>query len=574
MDYQNLVDIYIKLESTSKRLQKTKIISDFLKEVKTGLAEIILLLQGRVFPKHEDTKIGIASKLVLKAISTATGHPAAKIEKEWKHTGDLGLTVENLTSKKPQSTLVSHKLSVSKVFDNIRKLSTLEGMGSVDRKIRLISELLTSAHPKEARYIVRTLLEDLRVGIGEGTVRDAIVWAYLEPRISLEEDDIKIEDREHYNKSVASVQEAYDMTNDFAVTAELAKQGKLDDVELKIGRPVKVMLALKVSTAEEGLEKCGKPAAVEYKLDGFRLQIHKEGEKVTLFTRRLEDVTAQFPDVVKSVRESVKGSCILDAEAVGYSPKTKKYLPFQSISQRIKRKYDIDEIAEKFPVEANVFDILYHKKSMLKIPFRERRKMIEKLVTGKPYHIVCVEHILADDPKKINGFFKKSIDAGNEGLMLKSLDAPYKPGARVGHMVKLKETMENLDLVIIAAEWGEGKRANWLSSFTMACRDDNGGLVEIGKVSTGLKEKREEGLSFDEVTELLKPLIISEKGREVIVKPKIVLEIAYEEIQKSPTYRSGYALRFPRIILLRDDRGIGDITDISYVEELYYSQKK
>lgn len=638
MEYRALVDIYQRLESTPKRLGKTKIIADFLRKTE-NLSGIVLLLQGRIFPSWDETKIGIASRLVVKAISKATGITAVKIEQEWKKTGDLGLTAQNKVGKKTQATLFTRNLTVEKVFTNIRRLSTMEGAGCVDRKIQLIAELLTSSKPEEARYIIRTLLQDLRVGVGEGSLRDAIVWAFfpkieyihtlcpkcgkIVPKSGMKEclsckapfskapsfDDLSkdtyfetsnefIEDlkkgkldankiynianneRAAYNFMVDAVQQAYDITNDFGVVAEIAKSSGIKGLlnqELVIGKPVKVMLALKVNDAKEGLERVGRPAEVEYKLDGFRMQVHKKDDEIKLFTRRLEDVTTQFPDVVGFVRENVDAaSFIIDSEAVGYSPKTKKYLPFQSISQRIKRKYNIQAIAEKFPVELNVFDILFYEgKNLLKEPFKKRREILEKIINQNQKKLVLVKKILTDKEKEINNFFKESIQAGNEGLMLKNLDSPYKPGARVGYMVKLKETMENLDLVIIGAEWGEGKRASWLSSYILACRDENGALLEIGRVSTGLKEKKEEGLSFGEMTSLLKPLIISEKARGVRVKPAIIIEVAYEEIQKSPTYASGFALRFPRVVRLRtEERSVEDISNLDYIEELYYSQKK
>ncbi len=585
MEYITLVLVYEKLESTSKRLAKTKIIADFIKNIDSeDLSDIILLLQGKLYPNWDETKIGVASRLVVKALSKATGIPAQKIELEWKRTGDLGITAQNIVSKKSQSTLFSKGLELKKVISNFRKLATLEGEGSVDRKMQLIAELLTSAKPNEARYIIRTLLEDLRVGAGEGSLRDAIVWAYFWDEIGItyneEEQMIEIPNRELYNRYVDAVQSCHDTTNDFSECAKIAKTKGLLGLqknELTVGRPVKAMLALKVNDSKEAFERVGKPAEAEYKLDGFRMQIHKWGNNVRLFTRRLEDVTLQFPEVAKYIKESVKGEdFILDSEAVGYNARTGKYLPFQNISQRIKRKYNIDELSAKFPVELNIFDILFYDgKNLLNEQFQNRRELLEKIVIQKEKQIVLVKRMISSDENQVNDFFNESIKAGNEGLILKNLESPYKPGARVGFMVKLKSTMENLDLAIIGAEWGEGKRGSWLSSYTLACRDENGDLLEIGKVSTGLKEKEEEGLSFQEMTEMLKPLIISEKGREVKVKPEIVIEVAYEEIQKSPTYESGFALRFPRVVRLRsDERGTEDITGIDYVEELYYSQRK
>jgi DNA ligase 1 len=213
---------------------------------------------------------------------------------------------------------------------------------------------------------------------------------------------------------------------------------------------------------------------------------------------------------------------------------------------------------------------------LLKTPFEERRKILEKIVKNKPFVIKAAEQFVTSEIKEAEKFYKKSLDAGNEGVMVKKKDGIYKPGSRVGYGVKVKPVMETLDLVIVGAEWGEGKRSEWLSSFAIACRDEESGeFLELGQVGTGIKEKEnEEGdVSFDQLTKLLKPLVISEKGKEVKVKPKIVIEINYEEIQKSPTYNSSYALRFPRVIRLREDKSLDDVSTIKEVERYYYEQR-
>jgi DNA ligase-1 len=286
-------------------------------------------------------------------------------------------------------------------------------------------------------------------------------------------------------------------------------------------------------------------------------------------------VTKQFPDVVEVIRENIKSdNYVLDSEIIGIDPNTKKWLAFQNISQRIKRKYDIHQMAKSIPVMVNVFDAMQvNSKNLLKTPFRERRAEIQKIVNEVPEKLSIARQIITDNPGKAQEFYKEALQMGNEGIMAKNLDAPYKPGSRVGYGIKIKPVMETLDLVIVGAEWGEGKRASWLSSFTIACIDSNGNFVEIGKVGTGIKEKEQEGVTFEQLTNLLKPLTLSEKGKEVIVKPQIVIEINYEEIQKSPTYASGYALRFPRLISIREDRSPEDISTIEQVEELYFSQR-
>jgi ATP-dependent DNA ligase I len=638
MEYSELVEVYEDLNSTTKRLEKTYKISELLKKTpKQDLSEIILLLQGKVFPAWDERKIGVASKTVLKAISVATGIENKKIHEDWRKTGDLGKTAENLVKQKKQSTLFSSDLEVKKIFENLRKLATMEGLGSVDQKISLISELLTSAKPIEAKYIVKNVLDELRLGVGAGSLRDSIAWAFfpkvvgiffkcakckkympktkkclecgnkIEPNFKneignfnekntldansiedVEKADLKKYDfiftedentaRKIYNYFINSIQEAYDISNDFAVVAEAAKENLmkgLENISLSPGRPVKVMLAIKVKDVKEAFEKVGKPAEIEYKLDGFRLQVHKKNKEIMLFTRRLENVTKQFPEIVKYVNKYVEGySFIIDSEAVGFSPKTKKYLPFQSISQRIKRKYDIESMSKKFPVELNVFDVIcYNKENMVKTPFNKRRELVEKIIKQSERKIVCVKNLVTSDEKKAVEFYNESLNKGNEGVMFKKLESPYKPGARVGHMVKYKPIMDTLDLVIVAAEWGEGKRSNWLSSFTLACIDEDNKFLEIGKVGTGIKEKADIGVSFQQLTEELKPIIMGHSGRKVRVKPQVVVEVSYEEIQKSSTYSSGYALRFPRVIKLRQERSPEECSTLNMVEEYYKSQR-
>ena len=580
MKYSSLVKVYEKIESTSKRLEKTHHISELLKNTdEEDIQRIVLLIRGKLYPDWDRTKIGVASKLVLKAINTSSGAGTKNINSLWKEKGDLGLVAEEVIGNKSQSTLFSKDLTVSKVFSNLRKVTKMEGSGSVDRKIQLIAELLSSAKPKEAKYIVRTVLEDLRAGIGQGTMRDSIVWAFMPVEINYDFESISIDvDREKYNKYCDIVQAAYDRSNDFSEVVNAAIKGvkELKKVKIIPGKPIKVMLAQKVVDIDEGFERVGKPAEIEYKYDGFRMQIHKHEGNITIFTRRLEDVTKQFPEVADYVNEHVGGdSFILDCEAVGYDSKSEKYTAFQHISQRIRRKYNIQELSKKYPVELNVFDILYHNgKEVLDESLKDRRELLEKIISEKKFQIVISKKLVTGDKKEGLKFYEESVQKGNEGVMMKSLESIYKPGSRVGFMVKLKSAMDTLDLVVVGAEWGEGKRSGWLTSFTLATINDEGEFVEVGKVGTGVKEKSEEGLSFGELTELLNPHIIKEVGREVKVKPKVVLEIKFEEIQKSPTYGSGYALRFPRVIQLREDRDPEDCSSKDMIVEAYENQKK
>ncbi len=557
MQYQTLVDLYLRLEKTTKRLEKTKFIADFLKTVsQEAIKDVVYLVQGKVFPPWDERKIGFSSRSMLKVISVAAGTAVDKVEQLWSKKGDLGIVASELLGKKSQSTLVKQELTVQKVINNIRKLATLEGTGTVDKKIWLVAELLTSASSDEARFIVRTVLEELRVGIAAGILRDSISQAT--------------------GHTVEEIEHAADILADYGEVARLAKENKLKSVSLEPGRPLNAMLAILVNNVAQSFEELGTPSQFEYKLDGFRLQVHKHKDKILLFTRRMENVTKQFPEVIDYVKKYVKGNdFIIDCEAVGFDPKTGIHLPFQNISQRIKRKYDIAQLAKKLPVEVNVFDTMYYEgKTLMDKPLSERRALLEKIIKNTPRQLRLTEKLVTDAIEQAQAFYDASLTKGNEGLMIKKLDAPYRPGRYVGGWCKLKPVLEPLDLVIVGASYGEGKRAAALSSYVIACQDEEGNLLEVGRVSTGVKEKEEEGVTFEALTKLLKPLITEVKGRDVIVKPKIVVEVAYEEVQKSPTYTSGYALRFPRFKRLRvDEKTVDTVNTIDDIERIFKVQK-
>ena len=558
MQYQKLADYYEKVSSTTKRLEKTDLTAEFLKNLKEK--DFIYLLLGEIYPEYDERKIGISTQIVIKAISKATGNNEKDIVKEWKKIGDLGEVASKLTKNKKQSTLSSTTISTKKVLDNLRKLTTLEGKGTIEKKLGLITELLTSANSVESKYIIRTLLADLRIGIQDSTIRDALAKAFFS------EDETAKE----------IIQKAIDKTNDLGIVFEVCKEKnleKLKKINLEVGNPIKVMLAQKVNNLEEGFKVVGIPCAIEYKYDGFRLVIHKDKNNIKLFTRKLENVTKQFPEVIDYVKKYIKGdSFVLDSEAVGFDRKTKDYTSFQAISQRIRRKYDIEEVSEKLPVEINVFDILFYEgKSLLDEPFIKRSELIRKIIVNQPYKIIAAKQIITSDLVEAEKFYKEALNNHQEGVMMKNLDAEYKPGKRVGQMLKIKPDVRDLDLVITGAEYGTGKRFGWMSSFILSCKDKDE-YKEIGKVGTGIKEKTELGVSFDELTELLKPLIIKEDGKNVSVKPKIVVSVHYQEIQVSPNYSSGYALRFPRITALRLDRDVFDIATLKDVEEDFKKQ--
>ena len=466
--------------------------------------------------------------------------------------------------KKTQSTLHSHILTTEKVLENLRKLPELEGKGAVGKKLAFITELLTSASPIEAKYLIRTLIGDLRIGIRESTIRESMSLAFFDKK----------------EGASKQIQEAIDKSNDVAEVFDMAKKRKLSElkkISLQIGKPIKAMLAQKAANVADGFKKLGKPCAIEYKYDGFRLLIHKKNKDIKLFTRRLENVSKQFPEVIEYINKYVEGkSFILDSEAVGFHRKTKEYTQFQDISQRIRRKYDIEKLQKKLPIEINVFDILYYEgKSQLNEPFEKRTALIKKIIRNHPYKIIHAKQIITSDEKKAEEFYKKALKDNQEGVMMKNLKSEYSPGSRVGYMLKVKPEERDLDLVIVGAEYGTGKRSGWLSSFILACKGKKRGeYLEIGKMGTGIKEKTELGISFSELTNKLTPLITKEKGKTVEIKPKIVISVSYQEIQKSPNYKSGFALRFPRFTALRPDKSPSDIATLGEVEGDYKKQKR
>jgi len=552
MKYSELASLYSELENTSKTLEKTALIAAFLKKVpKKELPRIVLLIRGSVSPDYETFELGIGKQLVIKAISQASGVSEDTVKKYWKEIGDIGEVAEKCVINRKQATLFSKSLTVEDVFETLRLLPSVKGKGAVDRKLALLKKLLISSKPNSSKYIARTVLGELRIGVGTGGLRDAIAKAF--------------------DQKPSDVEAAFSTTTDFRRVIELASEGKLAEASISLDKPLQVMLYQKEASIEDGFKRVGRPAIVEYKYDGFRVMIHKDGRHISLFTRRLDNITARFPDIVEVARNNIKAkSAIVDTEVIGIG-KGGTWLPFQAISQRIKRKYRIDEMIKDLPVQACAFDLLYlNGKSMLNKPLKDRYAALKKIVKEEAGKIELAKQIVTSDEKEVEKFYAESLAKGNEGVMMKKMDAEYKPGSRVGFGVKIKPTMEPLDLVILGAEWGSGKRAAWLSSFVLGCRKGDK-FLKMGKVGTGIKEKEELGVSFKELTKILK--VVKSIGRDVIVKPEIVIEVAYEEIQKSPTYESGYALRFPRLLRLRPDKPLSEVDSIKRVERLYKLQR-
>ena len=589
MEYAALVEVYERLAGTQSTHEKTAIVAETLAETAhEDLPMTAQLLRGTLFAPWNPAELGVSSSLATRAIERATGVPAEEVEADWRETGDLGSAAARAVERAVQQTLVSETLTVEGVYADLRELAGYEGTGSEDRRVDTVAGLLADADPDEAQYVVRTALGHLRLGVGRGTVRDAIAAAFLggdpdEPGETPEAD-------------VQAVERALQVTNDpglVAQTAADAGRPGLADLDLEVGRPVEVMLAekadsveaavadtLETSSATDGADSgdadpTAPPAPLsEYKVDGFRAQVHfaagEHGDGATgprIFTRRLEDVTAQFPDVVDAMDGFDADSYIVEGEIVAYDPDTGEPVPFQQLSRRIRRKHNVERLVEAVPVVLYLFDLLFlDGASLLDRSLVERVDALEGRLTERERGLERMPNLRSREPDRVREFYEAALAAGHEGLMVKTADAAYQPGKRVGYTRKVKPTMESLDLVVTRAKWSEGRRSNNLGRLYLACRDGDR-FREVGRLSTGFTDDQ-----LAELTARLEPHVLKEDGRAVDLEPTEVLEVAYEEVQESPKYDSGYALRFPRFEGFRDDLDVGDADTVERVESLYEGQ--
>ena len=598
MEYASLVEVYDRLAGTQSTHGKVAIVAETLAETpREDLPMTVRLLRGRLFAPWSPAELGVSSSLASRAIERASGVPADEVTADWRETGDLGSAAARAVEQAVQQTLVSETLTVERVYGDLRDLADYEGAGSEDRRVDTVAGLLADADPGEAKYVVRTALGHLRLGVGRGTVRDAIAAAFL--------GSDHTDPGETPEADVEAVERALQVTNDaglVARTAAAAGRAALTDLDLEVGRPVEVMLAEKADSVEAAVadaleassaadeEVPGEGAAdgsdtappaplSEYKVDGFRAQVHFEAEErgdggssggetgPRIFTRRLEDVTAQFPDVVDAMDGFDAGSYIVEGEVVAYDPETGEPVPFQELSRRIKRKHDVQRLVEEVPVVLYLFDVLsLEGESLLERSLVERVDALERHLTERERALERMPNRRSRDPARAQEFYEAALAAGHEGLMVKTADAAYQPGKRVGYTRKVKPTMESLDLAVTRAKWSEGRRSNNLGRLYLACRDGDG-FREVGRLSTGFTDEQ-----LAELTARLEPHVLEQDGREVDLEPTEVLEVAYEAVQKSPEYDSGYALRFPRFERFRDDLDVGDADTLERVESLYGSQ--
>jgi DNA ligase-1 len=551
MDYSELVSVYEEVIATPSKLEKTAILSELLREISPDLLRVVPhLIIGDIFAEW-DVELGVGPGLLFNSVAFVTGVSKKELENSIREHGDTGLAVRELFEKKPQTTLFSQKLTVEGVYDNFSKIAAATGKGAQDKKTKYLSDLLSNATPIEAMYIVRTVLSELRIGVAEGLLRDAVANAF--------DVDVKV------------VERAIMLTNDLGLvtkTAETSGTGGLEELTVQVGRPLRPMLAQSMPTLEEAIKKAGR-AAIETKYDGARVQIHKSGDMIMIFSRRLEEVTDALPDIVESALSGIMAEeVILDGETVAVDPVTRRPKPFQDILRRFRRKYDVEKKAVEIPFETYIFDVLYTDGELvIDSPLSERRAKLETIIVEQKQRFMLAEQLVTNELTDAMDFYNKALESGHEGVMVKNLDSAYIIGSRVGYMYKIKPIAETLDLVILGAIWGEGKRAGWLSSYYLGARDELGEYRYVGRVATGVTEQQ-----LADNTELLRPFIEFTDGREVKLMPEVVVEVGYQEIQKSPKYDSGFALRFPRVIRLRDDKSTEEVDTLERMEELYKKQ--
>ena len=545
-----------KIEEISGSIEMTSVISDFLAQIDDDELYIVAhFIRGKVFPQWSDLEPGIGPNLLYTAIARTAGIKVLDVKNMVRDLGDIGAAARDSLKKKTQVSFSAFfkeesSISIKDVHSRFSDIATSSGRGSQSAKIRNLQYLFSNVSPEEAVYISRLAVEELRIGVGEGLVRDAIAKAF--------------------NVDTELVERGYMLTNDLGTVALTArKEGAkgLSNLNIKINRPIKMMLAQIAESIESAVSDIGE-VAVEWKFDGARVQIHKDYDHITLYSRRLENVTSSLPELAKKLKQSVRAEqIILDGEVVAVG-RNGKPMPFQQLLRRFRRKYDIQQMQEEIPLTLNLFDIMYiNGRSLIDLPLTERRKILAVHIQNLE-GLTLAEQNITGDTGTIQQIYESALSAGHEGVMLKNPSSLYTPGKRGKNWLKIKPIMETLDLIVVGGEWGEGRRAHLIGSYTLACLDtENNTHLYVGKVGTGIDDKQ-----LKELTLSFKQLIITEKGKELQFEPRIVFEIAYEEIQKSSNYSAGYALRFPRFLGVRADKSPQDADTIERVEQLYIKQ--
>lgn len=592
MPFTEIADTFEKIELVTSRTQMTLYLVNLFKKTPPEIIDkVVYILQGRLWPDWKGLpELGVGEKMLIKAIALATQSKESEVESLYKSLGDLGKAAENLKkrveerARKTVSILAfvpaRRELTVNHVYDTLTRIALAQGEGSRDIKLKLLAGLLTDASPKEAKYIVRFVEGRLRVGIGDATIMDALAVVYGGGA---------------HARPV--IERAYNLRSDLGKIASiLAEKGleALKRIKPEVGVPIRPMLAERLNDPKEMLAKVGGRAYIEYKYDGERAQIHKKGDKVWIYSRRLENITHQYPDVVEYARRYIKADeAIVEGEIVAYDPDTGELRPFQELMHR-KRKHDIHIAIKEYPVKVFLFDLLYvDGEDYTEKSLPERRAKLREIIEETDVFQIA-EYIETGNPEELEKFFLKAIEDGAEGVMVKALhrNAIYQAGVRGWLWIKYKrdyksEMTDTVDLVVVGAFYGRGRRGGRFGALLMAAYNPDKDVFEtVCKVGSGFKDE-----DLEKLPEMLKPYIIERKHPRVVAKmqpdvwvtPALVAEIIGAELTLSPLHTCGMdeikpgvgiSIRFPRFIRWRPDKGPEDATTTKELLEMYKRQLK
>ncbi|MEM4348095.1 MAG: ATP-dependent DNA ligase [Candidatus Anstonellaceae archaeon] len=576
MLFSQVAEIFSEIEREPSRLEMSAKIANLLAKCEQDeIRPLIYIMEGSIAPPYEGLDIGIGEKFAIRAISQVSGQDQKIVEGYFKKLGDVGSAAEEVLKRKKQTSLGFTPNTIQKVYQSFLKIARLFGPGSQEAKISVLSELLNGATPLEARYLVRFCLGKLRLGIGDPTIIDALSML---KKGSKEDKDM--------------IERAFNLCSDMGEVAQAYLAGKdLSKFTPTPGKPIRPALAERLSSAEEILEKMGGKCAVEAKYDGLRMQVHVYDKKVEIFSRRLEKMTEMFPEITEAAKDLKIQQIIFEGEALAYSKKEKRYMSFQETIQR-KRKYGVDMMAKEFPLQLFVFDVLYiDGKDMTLQPYKERRMKLERIFS-KSTVLVPAQQIIVESKKQLEEYFQKCVLEGLEGVIAKDLEQPYIAGARKFAWIKLKksygEMVDTIDAIIVGYYLGKGQRKEFEFGGLLAAvlNAESGNLETIAKIGSGFSEEEMKNLES-----MLSKIRIKQKPPEVIselepdfwVEPKYVVTVAADEITLSPVHTcgkeenpeaKGYALRFPRMISIRQDKGPDEATTTQEILRMYKMQKK
>ncbi len=531
-------------KGTASKKEKVGILAEYL----SGLGEedvefAARLIAGRASERGSREEAQVGYSTLLDVLKEVCGVSSEKVSKVYLRHGDLGEVAEELLSAKVVQGLFQEPLTLADLRDAFERLRGAKGKGSAASRRALVRSLLLRASPVEGKYIVKVLTGEMRIGAVQGLLEEAISAAFSVPR--------------------QEAARAHMLIGDVGLLAREAAKGTLDGVRIRQFRPVNFMLAEPLATAAEVAEHFGKEVFAEFKYDGVRAQVHKLGREVRIYSRRLEDITSGFPEISKQA-VSLEGDFILDGEMVPFS--AGRPLPFQLLQRRLRRVEDFEEAARNAPVVYFAFDILLMgDEEEYREPLSKRRRVLEKAIRGSEIRPAQSDRVRTESD--ISALFTRSRELGYEGLVVKDPDSVYTMGKRGAGWVKLKEELDTLDAVIVAAEYGHGKRAGVISDYTFAVRDGDE-LRTIGKAYSGLTDEEIEGM-----TRRLKEITVKDHGYRRTVRPEVVVEVAFDSIQRSDRHDSGYALRFPRIKRIRTDKSAADIDTLDRVVSIFNGQR-